>query len=219
MRCFILQGLVLSPHHRGVTARFGAELGEPTGAHAAGGTIARMSTTASKESVKALLDGLSDIEVRELCIKALRQWHSRRPADDQFQMHGTLGVELVPLLAARKGLPAGDVNTLKETFIDATNEPWMGGIVEFLSWLTRAGLAWPLGAPVNGLPITLRLTRAGVRLLGLEEDHPLLPGFVERIGARCPGLPDGVLALLGDARTCHGPWAHATGHRPPGRCV
>jgi hypothetical protein len=117
-------------------------------------------------------------------------------------MHGTLGVELVPLLAARKGLPAGDVNTLKETFVDATNEPWMGGIVEFLSWLTRAGLAWPLGAPVNGLPITLRLTRAGVRLLGLEEDHPLLPGFVERIGARCPGLPHGVLALLGDARTC-----------------
>jgi len=29
-----------------------------------------------------------------------------------------------------------------------------------------------------------------------------VPGFVERVAARCPGLPDGVLALLVDGRTC-----------------
>lgn len=87
-------------------------------------------------------------------------------------------------------------------FLDALNEPWMGGVVEFLAWFVRARLAWPLGAPANAFPITLRLTRRGARFLEASEDHPLLPGFVDRVAARCPGLPGEVLSLLSDAREC-----------------
>jgi len=151
--------------------------------------------------VKTLLDGLSDLEIREMCIQALRRWHAARPNDDHLQMHGGLGIELVPVLAARKGVPAGDVNSLKEPFFDALNEPWMVGVVEFVNWFVRAGLAWPL-APANAFPGALRITRSGLRFLALAEDHPLLPGFVERVAARCPGLPGDVVSLLSDAREC-----------------
>lgn len=173
-----------------------------TSERAGGGTMTNMSIPSSKEAVKALLDGLSDLEVRQLCIKALRERHSRHPKEAQLSMHGGLGIELVPLLAARKGVQAGDVNSLKEPFLDSLNEPWMAGVVEFLNWFVRAGLAWPLGARTNAFPITLHLTRYGARFLGTPEDHPLLPGFVERVAARCPGLPGEVLSLLSDAREC-----------------
>ena len=109
---------------------------------------------------------------------------------------------MVVLLAALRGAPAGDVNAHKEVFLDDLGEPWMTGVAEFLGWFVRAVLAWPLGAPVNGFPITLLLTQSGRRFLELSEDHPLLPGFVDRIAARCPGMPDDVLSLLVDARTC-----------------
>ena len=161
-----------------------------------------MSTPTSKAAVRALLDGLPDLEVREMCIEALRRSYAAHPDNDQLAMHGDLGRELVPLLAARKDVSAGDVNELKEPFLDALGEPWMAAVVEFVTWFVRAGLAWPLGAPVNGFPITLRLTRSGRRFLELAEDHPLRPGFVERVAKRCPGLPEDVFALLADARMC-----------------
>lgn len=48
----------------------------------------------------------------------------------------------------------------------------------------------------------MRLTAKGVRLIDGSDDNPMLPGFLDRIRARCPGLPDGVIALLVDARAC-----------------
>jgi hypothetical protein len=41
-----------------------------------------------------------------------------------------------------------------------------------------------------------------MRYLDTKEDHPLLPGFLQRIKTKCPGLPDGVLSMLVDARRC-----------------
>ncbi len=136
-----------------------------------------MSTQESRAAVKALLDGLSDLEIRELCIKALRLWHAKAPGEVHLQMHGSLGREIIPLLASRKNAPEGDVNALKEPFHDATHEPWMTGVVEFVCWFVRAGLAIPLSGAVNGYPISLRLSRAGVRLLEIDDDHPLLQGL------------------------------------------
>ena len=48
----------------------------------------------------------------------------------------------------------------------------------------------------------MRLTARGARLLDGTDDDPLLPGFLDRIRLRCPDLPDGVVALLADAREC-----------------
>ncbi len=155
--------------------------------------------------VGELLDGLSDAEVRELCIEALRRWHQRSPVERHFQMHGHLGRELIPLLATRKRVELGDANALKEVFLFGTEveqQTSMTGVLEFVEWFVRAGFAVPLPGGTNRYPITLRLTRAGVRFLDRADDHPLLPAFVERIRTRCPGLPDDVVALLTDARAC-----------------
>ncbi len=167
-----------------------------------------MSTERAREQVRQLLDGLSDLEVREVCIAGLRAARRGNRLDNGnlFSLHGHLGREVIPLLADRKGVtlngPPGEVNLLKEPFLDCLNESWMTGVFEFMNWFVRAGLAWPLGAPVNGSPITLRLTRAGLRFLDLAEDHPLLPGSIERVVARCPGLPNNVQSLLAQGRAC-----------------
>jgi hypothetical protein len=55
---------------------------------------------------------------------------------------------------------------------------------------------------MNVTPITLRLTRAGLRFLAADEDHPLLPLFLERVLLRCAGLPDSVISLLAQASAC-----------------
>ncbi len=59
-----------------------------------------------------------------------------------------------------------------------------------------------MGAPTNGFPYWLLLTQAGLRFIDATEDHPLRPGFMDRLIARCPGLPDEVTSLLTDARRC-----------------
>lgn len=76
--------------------------------------------------VQELLDGLSDEEVRAICLEALRRWwrdpssahgRDRALATPTFQMHGHLGRQALPLLAQRKNvkLSADDVDgPLKE---------------------------------------------------------------------------------------------------------
>ncbi len=54
----------------------------------------------------------------------------------------------------------------------------------------------------KGTSILFRLTSRGARLLDASNDDALLPGFLDRLQARCPNLPDGVVALLVDARAC-----------------
>ncbi len=173
---------------------------------------------AQQATVERLLTGLSDLEVRELCLAALRQSRAARvakglPSELMVQMHGHLGLHIVPLLAARKGELLAtqkgeahpgfeEANQMKEAFIKCLGEPWMGGVLEFVVWFTRAGLGVPLGAGTEPYPITIRLTRAGERLLDQAADHPLLPGAIERTCSRCTDLPDDVAGLLADARTC-----------------
>ena len=163
------------------------------------------SDRASQDQVQRLLDGLSDVEVRELCISALRRGYQakRQPPEHQFQIHGHLGMELLPILADRQGIDLkGQANVLKETFLDSFTQPWMSGVFEFIAWFVRVGLAWPLGAGTNPTPVNFQLTRAGVRLLERDDDHPLLPRFLERVVLRCPGLPDPVVGLLKQSAAC-----------------
>jgi hypothetical protein len=49
----------------------------------------------------------------------------------------------------------------------------------------------------------MRLTARGARLVDSPDDsNPMLPAFLDRVQIRCPGLPEGVIALLVDARAC-----------------
>jgi hypothetical protein len=162
-----------------------------------------MSTAQDKLAMKELLKGISDTEVRELCLEALRAWRKSHPSGAQVQMHGALGRELVPILLKRRTTPFPYSGVApQEALIDAVTEPGLEGVAEFVNWFVRAGLAWPLGALANQYPITLHLTRSGQRFLDGTKDHPLLPGFVDRIAQRCSNLPDDALSLLIDARSC-----------------
>ena len=85
--------------------------------------------------------------------------------------------------------------------MECIGEPWMTGVAEFVFWLVNIGAVCALTSNKQ-YPFNFRITRAGVRLLQRDGDHPLLPGYVERLKSRCPGLPDGVLALLVDSTAC-----------------
>ncbi len=165
------------------------------------------------ERVRGLLDGLTEAEVRAFGIQAIRNhraWvrQQGRPPDHVFQMHGSFGREFALALAKHKGvsITGTDADTLKEVFsggvVDALHEPWMIGVLGFLSWLSNSGLAFLRSQGIG--EIRIMLTPRGIAFFDRDEveDDPLLPGFLERIKDRCPGLPDGVIALLVDTRAC-----------------
>lgn len=156
----------------------------------------------SEEALERLLTGLSDLEVREMCLAALRQWRRERPGLDSFSMHGELGRYFVPLLVARRDAAHADANALKEAFITARDKPRMQPVVEFMAWFIRAGLGFPQGAGADNFPVRFRLTRAGSRLLDTAEDHPLVPGSIQRMVARCTNMPAEIASLFADAHAC-----------------
>lgn len=170
-----------------------------------------------------LLHGLTNDEVRAVGVEALRRWRARPlPPDfqsrervdqltnDVLSLHGDLGVELIKILAERKNQASPDTHKLKEVFVDdaAMHTAWMCGVLEFIWWMVRAGFAVELQYGKRDdrneriFPTTLRLTTRGERMLSSQEDDPRLPGYLDRLRARCPGLPNGVLALLADSRAC-----------------
>jgi hypothetical protein len=164
--------------------------------------------------VGELLSDISDREMRELCVRALRLAYAGAP-DGHIGLNGHLSRNLVGLLVERKGWPTSN-NALgtpaefasrapthvAEALYQAFGQSNGLAVFEFVNWFVRAGLAWPVCDAASGIPHTFKLTRAGHRLLKGSEDHPLLPGFLERLADRCPGLPNDVLSLMGDARTC-----------------
>jgi hypothetical protein len=139
-----------------------------------------------------------------------------------FQLNA-IGRDIVDLLVERKGAKKPNLN-LHEPFVDdaALFRSWMSPFVEFIWWLVRAGLAvehtygykmlfndagQPIGrynneSPLHVFPVSMRLTSRGVRLIDGDDDDPLLPGFLDRVKQRCTSLPEGVIALLVDARAC-----------------
>jgi hypothetical protein len=168
---------------------------------------------APRSVARELLSGVSDLTMRELCVRALRQACANR-SDDQIGLNGDLCGTLTGLLAKHKGWtlygnPSGtapevvsrDPAGVREALFGALGEQDGAPVFEFVNWFVRAGLGWPI-CDSKGLPHTLRLTRAGRRFLQSSEDHPLLPGFLERTADRCPGLPSDVLSLMADAREC-----------------
>lgn len=162
-----------------------------------------MSRPQDREAVKDLLDGLTFAEVREFSVNALRTWHRRGGHDDHISMHGVLGVALLPILLEYKHRTADfeTRNHWKEPFIDTQSVPWMAPVLDFIWWFIRAGFAVPLEFHQQNI-ITMLLTPRGRAFLDTTDEHPLVPGFVDRVRQRCANLPDDVTALLLDAREC-----------------
>lgn len=94
-----------------------------------------------RERVKRLLDGLSDLEVREVCIAGLRRWHGQYTDRDQFSMHGDLGRAVLPILAERRGeqMNEEDARILSNVFIDNTALKKRGCPLSSSSWSGSSG--------------------------------------------------------------------------------
>jgi hypothetical protein len=175
--------------------------------------------------LKALLEQSSESEIRVVGIDALRsvvgratKQHPRDvlvPPTDAIIRIRDIGLEIVGALCRIKNTVIADRSIVLYAFEDeeAFNTDWMEGVLEFLWWLERTGLAVPLlfdkkrdpgysSSIPREYPSTLRLTQRGRRLIAGSQDNPLLPNFLERIRERCPGLPEEVIVLLVDARAC-----------------
>ncbi len=174
------------------------------------------------EEAAQLLDGRSPVEVRTICIEALRRWHRHSPSERLATMHGALGLYVAQLMVD-EGKAAIDPNLAKEAFLYRQAAPELAPVMEFVAWLERAGLARPryfirgvatqtAGAGgYGGMQWTisgsaevesLYLTDSGLRLLELEDDHPLSPGYLARLRTRHTDLPDEVVAVVSDAQAC-----------------
>jgi hypothetical protein len=176
-----------------------------------------MNRTADAQAVvKELLSTVSNLEMRVLCVQALRRAYAGDRADYRIVVASDLLGHLKGLLGERKGWttvrdPKGVVEVFRRdpsgvqyplNVMVSLADLEVSGVVEFLVWFVRAGFAWPLGSSSERMPDTLRLTAAGHRFLRASEDHPFLPGFIDRLLTRCPGLPDDVVSLMVDARAC-----------------
>lgn len=152
-------------------------------------------------TVEQLLRGLSLLEVRELCLEALRECHACRiRAGSERERFGIseLGRYLLPILAKRRNVSAPVDNTgILDQFREVARRPYLRDVAEFVVWFARAGLGFTVTFPSD-----IYLTRAGLRLLDQPADHPLLPGAITRVCARCPGLPPEIASLLADAHAC-----------------
>jgi hypothetical protein len=180
-----------------------------------------MISEAAEDQVRRVLEGKSATQVRALCIEALRRWHNgetrglpreRRvvatplghpqpddtPTPRRFQMHGDLGV--LVLRAHSEATGEAVLPDAKEVFLEGQNLPFMEPVMEFVWWMVRAGLARPeLGQHILG---GLYVTDAGLRFLASAGDHPLQPGFLDRLRKRYPDMDEEVLILIEDAQSC-----------------
>jgi hypothetical protein len=157
---------------------------------------------ANKATVKELLEGLSDAEIRALCIDALQTWRRKHPTEGQFSVHGALGLEVVPLLIARKGRPLVDSDTLsglKEPFITEQSQPWFVGVTDFLVWFTRKAFGDAIAWDKHNIVI-IRLTRLGMQFLDGTEDNPLLESASSSAPIAAVGAPGAISgAIIGAA--------------------
>jgi hypothetical protein len=167
----------------------------------ASGTIVSMTKRLSREHINNVLQSLTEARTRELCIAGLRRWYTNpgRPNNDLDVASDLLwGGLLKEVHDGEHVIAAIDVSAGLHL-----TDPFMTHVVEFVSWFVRAGFGWPLGAEIDRFPRKLHLTASGQRLLGRpDHDHPMLPGFVERLAKRCHALPDAVISALVDATAC-----------------
>lgn len=172
--------------------------------------------------VTKLLKGRSRVEVRAICIEALRCWHRDVPQERVAQMHGALGLYASRLMIEQRKAPFNE-NDAKEPFLYNQRDPALAPIMEFVWWMARGALAVPdldvegagavsgggLGHPPASTRVSgpayvsaLRITDAGVRFLEAGEEHPLSPGYLRRLRERHPDVTEEVVLLVEDAQAC-----------------
>jgi hypothetical protein len=161
-----------------------------------------------ERNLAALFEGMDEVTVREYLIAAVRKVRANpvnRPSTEKLHLT-TIQRELLPMLRARDNapnVPESPCGFLSDYL--GWDHPWALPVVSFLSWLERTGLVFlPGRGGADDYVRQMRLLPAGREFFDRPSDgHPLMPGWIERIKARCPGLGDDVLAIMSDAQTCH----------------
>jgi hypothetical protein len=164
------------------------------------------------EVVQSLLANRSAREIRAICVEALRRWRQAEGRDLRVaQMHGALGLYAVKLMLEDRPNPSVNPIVAKEVFLVGQTLTIMAPVMDFVWWMIRAGLAWPelfpisqgaIGHQPGNQLVSLHLTDDGLRFLDSADDHPLAPGFLKRLRARHPEVPDSVMVLLEDTQAC-----------------
>lgn len=153
------------------------------------------------EELIALVEGVTDSEARALLVDVLRAWHPTATRRD-FDLFADVAAPLMSALEKRKGVTNASRGA-RELFHASLHWPQLAPFLDALWWLVRAGMLIPLNSGQRNLPHYFFVTRAGGRFLSSTAGaHPLSPGFVSRIAARCTGLNPDAIELLEDAREC-----------------
>jgi len=92
--------------------------------------------------ITKLLEGRSRIEVRAICIEALRRWHRDDPSQRVVAMHGAFGLYACRLMI-QESKASFNENDAKEPFLYNQADPALAPVMEFVWWLVRAALAIP----------------------------------------------------------------------------
>lgn len=161
-----------------------------------------MTVSPGEHQLLELFSNLSARELRAVCLDSIRGLVGRasptiNPVD--------LGRTLVPNAAQlRPGKTPDQVQAMAGRWVHCVQhrKPELMGVAGFLWGLVRAGLAVPQ-PDTNGwhLP-TVVLTGEACDFIHSSDPHPLLPGSVARVQARCGDLPGHVVDLLSDASEC-----------------
>jgi hypothetical protein len=153
-----------------------------------------------RQNAQKLLERVSGHEFHALACKVVREWR-KSTSDQELDVYAAFAHPLLKLLAA--GTEIAVNNDVRAPFLNGQALPWMRPLIDFFAWMVGAGLAIPVyDQPANGYPARYRFTTDGNVVFLADEDHPLLPDFVDRVVARCPGLPEEVPVHLVDARAC-----------------
>lgn len=155
-------------------------------------------TREGQRNLESALTGLSYRQTWSLCVEALRDL--RRAGPKVTFKVSTLQGYLFPLLKRHLGLAD---NIELAPLYDALQHDHGAHVLQFLIWLERAGLAYPLGSNVGSYVDTMRMLPAGMKFLDGELGaSPYHPEWIARIKKDCPGVTDEIVSLLEDAVSC-----------------
>lgn len=158
--------------------------------------------TEDELNFQALLSGLTDRQIREFCIEAVRRVREKGDRASTIRLDPTtIQYELVAVLCEHRGQdqPPTKIAPLLFHLLD----DWATPILEFFVWLERAGLAFRYGGTTQEPVQRIRLLPAGLTFFDSKDDaHPFVPGWLERVKQRCAQISNDTFDLIVDSHEC-----------------
>jgi hypothetical protein len=135
-----------------------------------------------EQNFAALLSGLTDRQVREFCIEAVRRVRKQGDKASTVRLDPTtIQYELVKILREHHN-KQNEAHVPVSSLLFSLNSDWATPILEFFVWLEQSGLVFRYGGTVGEPVQRIRLLPAGLRFFDSnDEAHPFVPGWAERL--------------------------------------